>query len=90
MNAYNHYQKNMYKENRTMKSTCLRCKFFKIEDRVSGYCKVQIRETGVDNASRPLVMHDHSCDRWTDCGQQYYIRLGWLRSQEKQEKGIPH
>ena len=69
-----------------MKSTCMNCKFFKIEDSISGYCKVQIRETGDKNANKPMVQQGDSCDKWTDCGQQYYIRLGWVKSQDKKKE----
>jgi len=65
------------------------CKFFKIEDTMSGYCLNQIRETGDRNAPRPMVKLDNSCNKWADCGQQYYIRLGWVKSQnEQQEKRL--
>ena len=74
-----------------MKSICMSCKFFKIEDTHSGYCRVQVRESGNKEAPRPMVKKDDSCEKWQDCGQQYYIRLGWVRSQEKIEnKEAPH
>jgi hypothetical protein len=66
-----------------MKSTCMSCKFFKIEDTVSGHCRVQVRESGNRDAPRPMVKQEDSCAKWADCGQQYYIRLGWARSQDK-------
>ena len=70
-----------------MKSTCMNCKFFKIEDSMSGYCNVHSRETGNKSADKPLVNQDDSCDKWADCGQQYYIRLGWVKSQNKKNEG---
>jgi len=72
-----------------MKATCMSCKFFKIEDAMSGYCRVNVRETGDRNAPKPMVRQDDTCDRWVDCGQQYYIRLGWVKSRGKEEKNIP-
>ena len=73
-----------------MKSTCMKCKFFKIEDSTSGYCNVQARETGDKNADKPMVKQVDSCDKWADCGQQYYIRLGWVKAQnQKKEKKLP-
>ena len=71
-----------------MKSTCMSCKFFKIEDSMSGYCKIQARETGDKNTLKPMVKHDDSCDRWIDCGQQYFIRLGWVKSQNEKKKKL--
>lgn len=69
-----------------MKSTCIRCKFFKIEDTMNGYCRVQVKETGNRNGLKPMVNLDDSCDKWADCGQQYYIRRGWIKSQEALKK----
>lgn len=72
-----------------MESTCMSCKFFKIEDVMSGYCRVQVRETGDKKAPKPMVKQDDTCHKWADCGQQYYIRLGWVRSQETQQGKKP-
>lgn len=66
-----------------MKSTCMSCKFYKIEDAMTGYCRVtRSGKTGKNKKDRPMVRQDHSCQEWQDCGQQYYIRLGWLKSQK--------
>lgn len=69
-----------------MKSTCMNCKFYKVEDALSGYCRAG-RGNGSDKAARdPMVRHDHACAQWADCGQNYYIRLGWLKAlQAKKE-----
>ena len=73
-----------------MKSTCLRCKFYKIEDIVSGVCRDQKKGSG-NTPPRPMVKQDDTCEKWTDCGQQYYIRLGWIKSQKTAEnKNTPH
>jgi len=32
------------------------------------------------------VKADFSCEQWQDCGQQYYIRLGWLKGQAEKER----
>lgn len=69
-----------------MESTCMRCKFYKIEDAMSGYCRVLVRETGDAKAHRPMVKKDDTCEKWVDCGQQYYIRLGWLKSQSGEKQ----
>lgn len=72
-----------------MKKTCMSCKFFKMEDTMSGYCRVQQRKSGDMDAPRPMVKQDYLCNQWDDCGQQYYIRIGWARSQnEKKEKKL--
>ena len=69
-----------------MKPTCIKCKFFKIEDTRSGYCRVKGRETEEKTSPRPLVQLEDTCEKWTDCGQQYHIRLGWIRSREAREQ----
>ena len=74
-----------------MKSTCIRCKYFKIEDSLSGFCRVQIRKSRDKQAPKPMVKQDDTCENWEDCGQQYYIRLGWIKSQETaKDKETPH
>lgn len=71
-----------------MKRTCMRCKYFKIEDPVSGLCRVPEREPGSSSAARRIVRGDDSCEKWVDCGQQYYIRLGWIKAYSARESGI--
>ncbi len=66
-----------------MEATCLSCKFYKVEDALSGFCRVIVRETGNRDAEKPMVRADSACDKWVDSGQQYYIRLGWIRAQEE-------
>lgn len=72
-----------------MKPTCINCKFFKIEDILSGYCRVQVHETGDRNSDRPTVKLEDTCTKWADCGQQYHIRLGWIRSQKQNQENSP-
>ncbi len=60
-----------------MAKSCLECHYFKVEDLQSGVCRLA---KGTD-APRPLRRHGDSCEHWRDCGQQYHIRLGWLRAQ---------
>lgn len=56
------------------------CKYFRIEDALRGYCREKKSQNAAESDSRPMVRHDDSCKKWEDCGQQYYIRLGWLRA----------
>ena len=68
-------------------SSCIRCKFFRMQDSAKGICRVLPRKTDGLPAARPEVATTHSCEKWQDCGQQYYIRLGWIKGQkEKTEK----
>jgi len=71
-----------------MKSTCISCKYYKIEDALSGYCRVESRESGDRSAHNPMVRQDDSCRKWLDCGQQYYIRLGWIKAMNAREKDM--
>lgn len=54
---------------------CLSCKFFRLQDPESGICRVD-RDTDRDY---PQKVKGDSCSRWLNCGQQYYIRLGWIK-----------
>ncbi|MDW7773094.1 MAG: hypothetical protein SCH71_09415 [Desulfobulbaceae bacterium] len=71
-----------------MKSTCMNCKYYKIEDELSGYCRVTIAGKTANKSGRPMVRQDHSCGEWQDCGQQYYIRLGWLKALLNKTAGV--
>lgn len=67
------------------KTYCLSCKFFKLENTQKGWCRVEKRG---DREEYPQVSRDDSCPQWTDSGQQYFIRRGWIKAQEKQTPGI--
>ncbi|MHB8811173.1 MAG: hypothetical protein ACYC9M_14350 [Desulfobulbaceae bacterium] len=68
-----------------MKQTCMNCKFYKVEDALSGYCRAETKKTSGKDGQQPMVRHDHVCAMWVDCGQNYYIRLGWVKAQEKKK-----
>ncbi len=68
-----------------VKKICLSCKYYKIEDTMSGFCRMEILTTGNRDAEKPMVQMDSSCDKWIDCGQTYYIRLGWIRNLEQEQ-----
>lgn len=53
-------------------------------DMDSGECKA----TGATPEERDLVAADHCCEKWEDAGQQYYIRLGWIKGQKKKEESL--
>jgi len=58
---------------------CLSCKHFRLERRESGLCRVE-----KDRAKNyPNKRPDEECLKWQNCGQQYFIRLGWLKAQAK-------
>lgn len=62
-----------------MRKECLKCKWLKLETTESGICR---KEKGKD-APRPVVKVSDSCGDWQDAGQQYHIRMGWLKNQKK-------
>ena len=67
-----------------MKTSCLNCKYYKIKDAGSGFCRVEILTSGNQKTEKPVVQAESSCEQWKDCGQTYYIRLGWIRSMTKE------
>jgi len=68
---------------REEKKTCLGCKHFRLEDVHSGVCRVE-----KNGNPYPVKQHDDLCPLWSGCGQQYYIRRGWIKNKlsEKEEK----
>ncbi len=64
-----------------MEKVCLTCKFLKVDDVQSGVC----RKVKGKDAPRPLKAHTDTCADWLDAGQQYSIRKGWIRAQQKKE-----
>jgi len=64
-----------------MNKTCLGCKFFKIKNKNIGFCRVNKK----DKNQFPKVQLSNSCDKWGDCGQNYFIRLGWLKANENKD-----
>ncbi|MCD6389210.1 MAG: hypothetical protein J7L69_07345 [Desulfobulbaceae bacterium] len=69
-----------------MEKNCLNCKFYKVEDVVSGFCRKQSSEGEVGKKTYQMVRADDVCEKWIDAGQQYFIRLGWIESQKKKQQ----
>jgi hypothetical protein len=63
------------------KKHCLNCKFFRLRNAETGLCRV-------DKSLDPYPEREiaYCCERWQDCGQQYYIRLGWLKAQTNENR----
>lgn len=55
---------------------CLCCKYFRLESVDAGLCRV---EKNTDK-NYPVMAKNDYCLQWRDCGQQYFIRLGWIRA----------
>lgn len=64
-----------------MNKDCLHCKHYRLDDIASGVCRVAKMDV------YPPRRNEDTCPSWRDCGQQYYIRLGWIKA--KKEAAIP-
>lgn len=62
-----------------VKKECLSCKHYRLTDIDNGVCRVDKDS----NKNYPTMRKEDSCSRWKDSGQQYYIRLGWIKSKEE-------
>jgi hypothetical protein len=71
------------KRTKMVESTCISCKFFRMKDALGGVCRAE-KNLGQPKGEKPAVEIGFSCDEWQDCGQQYYIRLGWIKSQNRE------
>lgn len=63
------------------KRICLSCRKFRLEDPVSGICRVV---KGLSDY--PLKGLEESCGKWVDGGHQYSIRRGWIKTTLAREK----
>lgn len=64
---------------------CLSCKHFHLVDAQQGKCRVD--KGKIDKNDYPGKQPQDTCSDWLDGGQQYYIRVGWIKSaKEKAEK----
>lgn len=61
-----------------MKKICLCCRHYRLTDELSGICRVDKERKG----KYPLKANEDTCDQWSDCGQQYYIRTGWIKARK--------
>lgn len=62
---------------RTSKRMCLSCRHYRPTDEARGRCRV--RKGSVEPSAYPIMSHEDSCESWQDVGQQYHIRVGWVR-----------
>ncbi len=69
-----------------MEKQCINCKFYKVEDEAGGFCRKSDIKEKVAKENWPKVKTADVCGYWVDCGQNYYVRLGWLQAQKKKEQ----
>ena len=67
----------------SVQKICLSCKFFRIRKSQAGLCRWTDRTASKAATTRPEVSLEHCCDNWEDAGQEYYIRLGWLKFKQQ-------
>lgn len=65
-----------------VKKCCLNCKYYRLVDTQSGLCRIDKR---VKQNDCPQMKNEDICERWVDCGQQYYIRKGWIKGQDNKD-----
>ena len=66
-----------------MQKVCLSCKNYRPLGQLSGCCRVDRKSLSADQY--PVMQHEDYCERWQDGGQQYYIRVGWLKKLREHE-----
>ena len=71
-----------------MERNCLNCKFYKVEDEFSGYCRKKSSEGEAGKKTYQMVRADEVCENWINAGQQYFIRLGWIEAQKKKQRDV--
>jgi len=58
-----------------------------MKSRENGICRRRGKENSSMTAdTQQEVATSFSCEQWEDCGQQYYIRLGWIKGQGNKEE----
>ncbi len=62
-----------------VKKVCLSCRYFRLEQIGKGLCRVEKDRT----RRYPDKSPDDHCQKWQNCGQQYFIRMGWLKAQTR-------
>jgi hypothetical protein len=60
------------------KGYCISCKFYRLDDIETGVCRVDKEFS----KQYPQKKTDDQCARWRDCGQQYFIRIGWIKAKK--------
>ena len=70
---------------RTFKRVCLSCKHYRPTHISQGKCRLG-RGT-IDPSDYPFMNHEDGCESWKDAGQQYHIRVGWIRNMKDRKDG---
>ena len=60
------------------KGCCLSCKFFRLDTPESGVCRL-VKDVARNYPPKGI---DDTCEQWKDSGQQYFIRIGWIKAKK--------
>lgn len=60
---------------------CLRCSYFRLNSTSRGRCRKEKNDSG-DYVKKSIT---DQCVFWIDCGQNYFIRKGWIKNQQNPE-----
>ncbi len=63
------------------KGFCISCKFYRLDNTESGVCRIDKDSS----ANYPQKRIDEQCFRWRNSGQQYFIRVGWIKAKKAEE-----
>ena len=69
------------------KPVCLSCKYYRPTDAAGG--SYRLNKGNIDPSAYPVMSHDDCCDSWQDVGQNYHIRVGWIRGLMNKPKNDP-
>jgi len=65
---------------------CLSCQHYHLVDERQGKCRLD--KGRIEKSEYPVRQHQDACGSWKDGGQQYFIRVGWIKSvRERQGEG---
>ena len=62
-----------------VKKICLSCRYYRLSDIMSGVCRVDKKKKD----AYPVKLNEDVCPLWSDCGQQYFIRRGWIKGRKR-------
>lgn len=62
-----------------LEKVCLSCVNFRPQNTETGICRLDKSL----NPDYPVKGHGENCEEWKTCGQQYYIRIGWVKKQKE-------
>jgi hypothetical protein len=70
--------------NGSIKKLCLTCKYYRLKTVQNGICRIDKKSS----PDYPEKINEDSCGRWLDCGQQYYIRIGWIKARKADKQNF--